>query len=316
MYIQDIFLGQPTTSVPIASQRLHHTAPAVHYEAEGTMPICGRSEFPRTAFSESALQWSSESTLEPSEIIRRKHGKHQHAIHHHHYFYHHHPQKSGIQPELSDRRAYRNGHQRSLSGGSVGQATTHLDIQDGRCGRRVAIQNGFSSRKGMMSKDDIMLHQRNTPTKKQQEVHSDTEETAGEVCLECSEWLGRALLCSCQIPSSSSANSSPSQSANAATTSAICTPAEHHAKMSSDSTEHRTSSRHSSTERSDKGYNSSIAPVGAEPNGIAMHHQQTTTAEINVDTQQGGLQGHSHHQMPHQQHQPPQRLQRVQYQYL
>ena len=38
---------------------------------------------------------------------------------------------------------------------------------------------------------------------------SDSEE-AGDVCLYCSEWLTKTLLCSCQVPSSSSTNSSPS----------------------------------------------------------------------------------------------------------
>ena len=318
--IVNVILGQPTTSLSMASQRLHHTAPASQYEAGGKLAICGRSEFPRAAFSEGALQWSSESTLEASEIVRRKHNQHKHAIHHHHYFYHHHPEKGGTKPELSERRGYRNGHQRSLSGGSAGQATRPLDIQDGTCGRRVAIQNGFSSRRVMLSKDDIILHQRNTPTKLQPEVHSDTEETAGEVCLECSEWLGRALLCSCQVPSSSSANSSPSQSANAATTSAIGgTSTESHPKIYSDSTGHRSSSRHSSAERSDKSdkiYNTSITPAVVEFNGVSIPHQQTTTAEINVDPQQFGLQSHPHHQMQHQQqHHIPQRTQRVQYQH-
>ena len=288
-------------------QRLHHTAPT--------------TEFPRSGLSESALQWSSESTLEASELVRRKHAKHQHAIHHHHYFYHHHPElrKNGARPELTDKKGIRNGHQRSLSGGSAGQTTRPLNIQDETSmSRRVAIQNGHSSKRSMLSKDDMMLHQRKTPTLMQQEVLSDTEETAGEVCMECSEWLGRALLCSCQVPSSSSANSSPSQSANAATAVSAAAIAEGHSKASTESIEHRSSSRHSSTERSvDRVYGSSIAHTGgADTNGFTVPHQQTIRAEINPDTQQCGLQGRPHHhQMPQQQYQShPSRVQRVQYQ--
>ena len=265
--------------------------------------------------SESALQWSSESTLEASEIVRRKHAKNQHAIHHHHYFYHHHPQKGGAGKELSDRRGYRNGHQRSLSGGSAGQSTrTPIDMRDETYGRRVAIQNGFHS------KDDMMLHQRKTPAQLQQDGLSDTEETAGDVCLECSEWLGRALLCSCQVPSSSSANSSPSQSANATTGATSGGLNEGRAKSSTDSIEHRSSSRHSSAERSDKIYGSSHGQTATESNGngFTRPHQQTITAEINIDPQQRGVQSHSHHHKM-QQHQPhhhhPQRTQRVQYQH-
>jgi hypothetical protein len=301
--------GQPITSHTVPAQRLHHSAE--------------RTEFPRSALSESALQWSSESTLEASEIVRRKHAKHQHAIHHHHYFYHTHQQKNGAKPELSERKGHRNGHQRSLSGGSAGQSSRPLDIQDETYGRRPAIQNGFSS-KTMVSKDDMMLHQRKTPTQLHQEALSDTEETAGDVCLECSEWLGRALLCSCQVPSSSSANSSPSQSANAATATATAVAAESRARSSADSIEHRSSSRHSSAERSEKMYGSSLAPKAAESNGVTLPHQQTITAEINIDTQQCGKQSHQlptnphpqhHHPMQHQQHQHPQRVQRVQYQH-
>ena len=68
-------IGQPSTSLPMPGQRGHHAGPA--------------TEFPRGALSESALQWSSESTLEASELVRRKHAKHQHAIHHHHNYHHH-----------------------------------------------------------------------------------------------------------------------------------------------------------------------------------------------------------------------------------
>ena len=297
--------GQPSTSLPMPGQRGHHAGPA--------------TEFPRGALSESALQWSSESTLEASELVRRKHAKH--AIHHHHYFYHHHPQKQGgSRPDLPEKRVgYRNGHQRSLSGGSAGQGSRPFDIQDETYGqRRVAIQNGFSSKKTMMSKDDMMLHQRKSPAQFQQDALSDTEETAGEVCLECSEWLGRALLCSCQVPSSSSANSSPSQSANAAAASAgnVSLPEAHPVRTSSDSIEHRSSSRHSSTERSEKIYGAALAPLGPPSNGIVTPHQQTVQAEINVDTGKSGFQSHSHHHPMQHKHQPqhPPRVQRVQYQ--
>ena len=247
-------IGQPAShTVPTA--RLHHSA-----------------EAPRSALSESALQWSSESTLEASEIVRRKHAKHQHAIHHHHYFYHHHPQKGDVRKELLDKKGYRNGHQRSLSGGSAGQSTrTPIDET---YGRGVSIQNGFHS------KDDMMLHQRKTPSQLQHDVVSDTEETAQEVCLECSEWLGRALLCSCQVPSSSSANSSPSQSANAGAVPAAGVLTEGRAKSSSGSIEQRSSSRHSSAERSDKMYGSShahAAPSESNGNGFTRAHQQTIT---------------------------------------
>ena len=288
----------------ISGHQASHTVPTtrLHHPAE----------VPRSALSESALQWSSESTLEASEIVRRKHAKSQRAIHHHHYFYHHHPQKEDIRKELSDRRGYRNGHQRSLSGGSAGQST-RTPIEE-TYGRGSAIQNGFHS------KDDMMLHQRKTQTQFQGDGLSDTEETAGDVCLECSEWLGRALLCSCQVPSSSSANSSPSQTANAT---AAPAPAglqpEVRAKSSSGSIEQRSSSRHSSAERSDRIYGSSHAHATVESNGngFARPHQQTITAEINVAPQQRGVQGHSHqHSGPHQQHHHhhPQRTQRVQYQ--
>lgn len=298
---------QQATGLGVSNQSGHqasHTVPTtrLHHPAE----------VPRSALSESALQWSSESTLEASEIVRRKHAKNQRAIHHHHYFYHHHPQKEDARRELSDRRSYRNGHQRSLSGGSAGQST-RTPIEE-TYGRGSAIQNGFHS------KDDMMLHQRKTPTQIQQDGLSDTEETAGEVCLECSEWLGRALLCSCQVPSSSSANSSPSQSANAAAgpTAAGLQP-EVRAKSSSGSIEQRSSSRHSSAERSDKIYGSSHAHAAVESNGngFARPHQQTITAEINVAPQQRGVQSHSHHHSgPHQQHHHhPQRTQRVQYQH-
>ena len=157
----------------ISGHQASHTVPTtrLHHPAE----------VPRSALSESALQWSSESTLEASEIVRRKHAKSQRAIHHHHYFYHHHPQKEDIRKELSDRRGYRNGHQRSLSGGSAGQST-RTPIEE-TYGRGSAIQNGFHS------KDDMMLHQRKTQTQFQGDGLSDTEETAGDVCLECSEWL-------------------------------------------------------------------------------------------------------------------------------
>ena len=179
----------------------------------------------------------------------------------------------------------------------------------------------------MMSKDDTILHQRTAHAhpKLHQEVHSDSEETAGEVCLECSEWLGRALLCSCQVPSSSSANSSPSQTANAATATAIGVPSVGQTKVPAEITEHRSSSRHSSADRSDrsmvKDYDrsvvkdySTIAPPVGEPNGVPMSHQHTTTAEINIDSKQYGLPGHVHHPLQHQPHHPQQRLQRgVQY---
>ena len=305
------------------SHRLHHTVPIAQYVTGEKIAICGRPDCPRPAFSESALQWSSESTLDASEIVRRKH-KHQHAIHHHHYFHHHQAQKNGIrQPqELYERRPCRIAHQRSLSGGSAGQTTRQLDVPDGLYSRRVAVQNGFEGRrKVMMSKDDIILHQRTTPPhpKMQQEVHSDTEETAGDVCLECSEWLGRALLCSCQVPSSSSANSSPSQSANAATSTAIGAPSGDQAKVSTESTEPRSSSRHSSADRSDrnvvKDY-TTITPTVGETNGVPMLHQHTTTAEINIEPKQCGLQGYTHHPLQLQPHHHQQRLQRgVQYQH-
>ena len=164
-----------------------------------------------------------------------------------------------------------------------------------------------------------MLHQRKTPTQLQQDGLSDTEETAGDVCLECSEWLGRALLCSCQVPSSSSANSSPSQSANATAGPVSVGLTEPRAKSSTDSIEHRSSSRHSSAERSDKIYGSSHGQTGAESNGngFTRPHQQTITAEINVDPHQRGVQSHPHHHpTQHQQHHHhPQRNLRVQYQH-
>ena len=167
-----------------------------------------------------------------------------------------------------------------------------------------------------------MLHQRKTPPQLHQDVVSDTEETAQEVCLECSEWLGRALLCSCQVPSSSSANSSPSQSANATAGPAAGALSEGRAKSSSGSIEQRSSSRHSSAERSDKIYGSSqahhshAAPDSNGNNGFTRPHQQTITAEINVAPQQRGAQSHHHHSMQHpQHHHHPQRIQRVQYQH-
>ena len=142
--------------------------------------------------AESGLQWSSESTLGASELVRR-HRHHQ--IHHHHYYHHH----AAVDTTAQQRSLSSAGSKGSRSSRGVnGSAATTAVVGSGR------------------SKDDFMLSSKEyrQPRRPQIESLSDSEE-AGDVCLYCSEWLSRALLCSCQVPSSST-NSSPSQSAGLA----------------------------------------------------------------------------------------------------
>lgn len=139
-------------------------------------------------FAESALQWSSESTLGASELVRRN--RH-HQIHHHHYYHHHQVNQA------------EGGHQRSSSGGSAA-VTTAAAVSKAAAARKTV--HGMNGR----SKDDLMLSTREYHRRQPaQESLSDSEDA--DICVYCSEWLSKALLCSCQVPSSST-NSSPSQS--------------------------------------------------------------------------------------------------------
>ena len=110
------------------------------------------------------VEWSSESTLGASELVRR------HRLHHHHYHHHH-----------------------------------HLAASYPRHGRHVGVRDGVTSRDGLPS------HPRKSAMATRQVASADEASDSEEidVCETCSEWLSKALLCSCQVPSS--ASSSPSQ---------------------------------------------------------------------------------------------------------
>lgn len=101
------------------------------------------------------MEWSSESTLGASELVRR----HRMLHHHHHYYHHHHHQAT------YPRRPHPTSTLRS---------------------RQVSVPARQAA-----SADEA----------------SDSDDI--DVCETCSEWLSKALLCSCQVPSS--ASSSPSQ---------------------------------------------------------------------------------------------------------
>ena len=111
------------------------------------------------------MEWSSESTLGASELVRR------HRLHHHHHHMHHHHHLAATHPR-------------------------HHGA--GRGHHAVGVPGGVSaSRKSTLSTRQVASA----------DEASDSEEI--DVCETCSEWLSKALLCSCQVPSS--ASSSPSQ---------------------------------------------------------------------------------------------------------
>lgn len=68
----------------------------------------------------------------------------------------------------------------------------------------------------MHAKDDLMITEQLRKHRREHQRHlaagqeslSDSEE-GHDVCMYCSDWLTKTLLCSCQVPSSST-NSSPS----------------------------------------------------------------------------------------------------------
>ena len=102
------------------------------------------------------VEWSSESTLEASELVRR------HRLHHHHHLHHHH-------------LASYPRHGRPIHGMPA----------RAKPATKAAVTRQVASADEASDSDEI------------------------DVCETCSEWLSKALLCSCQVPSS--ASSSPSQ---------------------------------------------------------------------------------------------------------
>ena len=115
------------------------------------------------------VEWSSESTLGASERVRR------HRLHHHHHFYHQH----GV---------HHQGHQLGLASSYPRRAGVPVPRKPVAASASAAQ---VSAMRQVASADEA----------------SDSEEI--DVCETCSEWLSKALLCSCQVPSS--ASSSPSQ---------------------------------------------------------------------------------------------------------
>jgi len=187
-----------------------------------------------TSTLDSGLQWSSESTLGASELVRRHraaaaaatanqssgpsaasaaataanaHAHHQ--IHHHHY-YHHHPAGEG------GSRGASLTHQRSLSsaGTGSGRGSRASGTISGRPGTTTSAHQ--RALQHMHAKDDLMITEQLRKHRREHQRHlaagqeslSDSEE-GHDVCMYCSDWLTKTLLCSCQVPSSST-NSSPS----------------------------------------------------------------------------------------------------------
>ena len=130
-------------------------------------------------------EWSSESTLGASERIRR------HRLHHHHHHYYHHQLNHQHHHAHANSASYPRTTASGLAGGptaSVGRSSLHIVPSSSSLKKQVQTSSGMRQ---VASADEA----------------SDSEDI--DVCETCSEWLSKALLCSCQVPSS--ASSSPSQ---------------------------------------------------------------------------------------------------------
>lgn len=177
-----------TSSKGVGSVPLASSTSASGRSSAGSMSIRGQvksvgngvanneSRQPRicSATGRPLVEWSSESTLGASERVRRHR---MHHLHHHHYYHHHHHAAS-----------YPRYPPQSGRGGSVlGPSAGTLPVP----GEAPMVAKKKSAMRQVASADEA----------------SDSEDI--DVCETCSEWLSKALLCSCQIPSS--ASSSPSQ---------------------------------------------------------------------------------------------------------
>ena len=136
-------------------------------------------------------EWSSESTLGASERMKR------HRLHHHHHYYHHHHHHS--HHAASHPRYGTTGERASVPAGAPGPGQSGI-----RSLPTSAHASHSSSATSAMKKHPTSGSMRQVASA---DEASDSEEI--DVCETCSEWLSKALLCSCQVPSS--ASSSPSQ---------------------------------------------------------------------------------------------------------
>ena len=152
-------------------------------------------------------EWSSESTLGASERVRR------HRLHHHHHHYYHHQQAHAHAHAHANSASYPRTTAGGLAGASVGANT----------GASASLGAPSMGAVGPPTRSSLQLVPSSSSLKKQVQTSSDrldkmrqaasadeaSDSDEIDVCETCSEWLGKALLCSCQVPSS--ASSSPSQ---------------------------------------------------------------------------------------------------------
>jgi len=167
---------------------------------DGPVRICSATGRP-------LVEWSSESTLGASERVRR------HRLHHHHHHYYHHQQAHAHAHAHANSASYPRTTAGGLAGASVGANT----------GASASLGAPSMSAVGPPTRSSLQLVPSSSSLKKQVQTSSDrldkmrqaasadeaSDSDEIDVCETCSEWLGKALLCSCQVPSS--ASSSPSQ---------------------------------------------------------------------------------------------------------